>query len=112
MCVLSFFFDISEASDDASVRLWLDDALGDLYSEIELPLVREDNRWTARFEGDAVDADACFWLRATICGQPGASWRLEVREEGYTAPLLLDGDELLMQKEQLVATCHRGAAAA
>jgi hypothetical protein len=113
MCVLSFYFDMSEAPDDASIRLWLDDPCGrDLHSEIELPLVRERNRWTARFEGNAISANAGFWLRATICGEPGASWQLEVREEGANVPLLLDGDELLLRKELLVATCHRGPALA
>ena len=113
MCTLSFFFDMSDAPDDASIRLWLDDAAArDLHSEIELPLVRTDNRWTARFEGNAIDADVGFWLRATICGKPGASWQLEVREEGCTDPLLVDGDELLMAKELLVATCHRESASA
>jgi hypothetical protein len=113
MSILSFFFDMTEAPDDASIRLWLDDARArDLHSEIELPVVRTENRWTARFESNAMDADACFWLRATICGKPGSSWQLEVREEGYKVPLLLDGDELLMTKEFLVATCHRGSAAA
>ena len=113
MCNLNFYFDMPDAAEDAWVRLWLDDSRAqDLHSEVELPLVRTDNRWTGRYQGEGLDADACFWLRATICGTPGSTWHIEVCEEGDTAPLLVDGDELVMGRELLVTTCQRGAASA
>ena len=105
MCVLSFSVELRGAVGDASVRLWLDDShVRDLHSEVEVPLVRKHNRWTARF----ADPGATFWLRLAMAGTPGADWQLEVREEGEAVPLLIDGDQLVMHKELFVATCRRG----
>ena len=109
MCVLSFSVELRGAVGDASVRVWLDDSrVRDLHSEVEVPLVRKRNRWTARFEARGADPGATFWLRLAMAGTPGADWQLEVREEGEAVPLLIDGDQLVMHKELFVATCRRG----
>jgi len=109
MSVLNFCFDLKQAGLEASVRVWIDDPRArDLHSETELPLQRSGDRWTGRHEIADLDGDACFWLRVGVCGTAGAAWSFEVREEGEADPLYLDGDELVMRKEWLVALCHRG----
>lgn len=111
-----FGFDVNFELEDCargeippSVRIWVDSAhLSDLNNEIELPVRRRGNKWTATFEDEKAAGDACFWLRLAIAGQPGTSWKLMVRQRGGDSALLLsDADELALPKEWIVATCSR-----
>ena len=84
MCVLSFSVELRGAVGDASVRVWLDDSrVRDLHSEVEVPLVRKRNRWTARFEARGADPGATFWLRLAMAGRRGRSAADRRRSAGH-----------------------------
>jgi hypothetical protein len=86
----------------AQVRVWIDDQLsGDLSSEREVSLVRDDDTsWSGR-----VSAASAFIYRVGIFAAPGARWSLSVRDEDEQE-LLFDSDELTMPKEWLVGSCE------
>ena len=87
------------------VRVWIDDQLsGDLSSEREIALVREDGAWSAEF---SVSGNAFIYRVGLFAGR-GTRWSLSIRRGPDDRETLFDSDEMTMPKEWLVGTCDDG----
>ena len=90
---------------EPQVRVWIDDQLaGDLSSEQEIELVRENKlSWCANVSSRA----DVFMYRVGIYAAPGSRWTLSLRDAAQGGEeLLFDSDQLTMYKEWLVGTCE------
>jgi hypothetical protein len=97
----------SSEPTEPEVRAWIDQHLhGDLATEVELKLRRdEDGAWLGEFDLSDSD-DAGFAYRVGVVAESGAVWTLSIGQRGNEAfKLLEDSDVLTERKHWLVGTC-------
>jgi hypothetical protein len=92
---------------ESEVRAWIDRNLaGDLATEEELPLRRdEDGAWLGEFDLSD-NCDPGFAYRIGVVAESGAVWSLSIGQRGNAESILLeDSDVLTERKHWLLGTC-------
>lgn len=94
---------LRRAGVEPEVRAWVDEALsGQLKCEYELPLAPgAEGGWSARFH---VREGGTFLYRLGIRAHAGAEWSLRIVDHSLGRCLLVDGDELAVDKCHLVGS--------
>jgi hypothetical protein len=98
---------VSAEPTEAQVRAWIDRHLeGDLATEVELDLRRdEDGAWLGEFDLSDT-SDAGFAYRVGVVAESGAVWSLSIGQRGNEeCKLLEDSDVLTERKHWLLGTC-------
>ena len=98
---------VSSEPTESEVRAWIDRHMhGDLETEVELKLRRdEDGAWLGEFDLSDT-SDAGFAYRVGVVAESGAVWSLSIGQRGNEEfKLLEDSDVLTERKHWLLGTC-------
>jgi hypothetical protein len=98
---------VSSEPTESEVRAWIDRHMhGDLATEVELKLRRdEDGAWLGEFDLSDT-SDAGFAYRVGVVAESGAVWSLSIGQRGNEEfKLLEDSDVLTERKHWLLGTC-------